>query len=125
MNSRISGLLAVLAIAAVMAVPRTSAQVAKREHPRYVVRDLGTFGGPQSRFFSEPVVESVNNRGTVVGGADTPVPDPTCFVDCNILHAFEWKRGVLTDLGTLPVAPTALPFGSMSEGSYLGSQKLV
>jgi len=120
MNSRISGLLAVLAIAAVMAVPRTSAQVAKREHPRYVVRDLGTFGGPQSRFFSEPVVESVNNRGTVVGGADTPVPDPTCFVDCNILHAFEWKRGVLTDLGTLPGGANSFALWINERGLILG-----
>jgi probable HAF family extracellular repeat protein len=121
MNSRISGMFAAMfAIAAVMAVPRTPAQDAKREHPRYVVRDLGTFGGPQSHFFSAPVVESVNNRGTVVGGADTPLPDPTCFVDCHVLHAFEWKRGVLTDLGTLPGGANSMAFWINERGLILG-----
>ena len=37
-------------------------------HPQYKLVDMGTFGGPNSYFFSDTVVESVNNQGTVVGG---------------------------------------------------------
>jgi probable HAF family extracellular repeat protein len=104
----------------VLSVAQTCGQELKAKHPHYKLVDLGTFGGPQSQFFSAPVVESVNNRGTVVGGADTPVPDPTCFVDCNILHAFEWKRGVLTDLGTLPGGANSLALWINERGLILG-----
>jgi len=52
MKLRIGGLIASLISATVFAtVPRISAQEALRERPRYVVRDLGTFGGPNSLFF--------------------------------------------------------------------------
>src|SRR5580658_9369575 len=83
----------------------SSAQERNTKQPHYIVKDMGTFGGPNSFFFSSPVVESVNNHGIVVGGADTGLPDPyapNCFADCHILHAFKWKNGFLTDLGTLP-----------------------
>jgi hypothetical protein len=63
------------------------------KQPHYVVKDMSTFGGPNSYFFSEPVVESVNNQGIVTGGADTGLSDPyapNCFVtDCHIVRAFK------------------------------------
>ena len=74
------------------------------QNPRYKLVDLGTFGGPSSTF--NDFSKTINNPGTVVGGADTPVPDPfapNCFsASCFVMHAFEWQGGVLTDLGTLP-----------------------
>ena len=74
------------------------------QHPRYKLIDLGTFGGPSST--SEDLAQVVNNRGTVVGGADTPIPDPfapdCASASCFVQHAFQWQGGVLTDLGTLP-----------------------
>src|SRR5215831_14952841 len=63
--------------------------------PRYIVKDLGTFGGPNSYYFSQPIVATLNNDGTVVGGADTTAPDPDypfCFGNaCLAVHAFRWK----------------------------------
>ena len=75
-----------------------------KPHARYKFIDLGTLGGPSSTF--EDLAKTINNHGTAVGGADTPVPDPfapDCFsASCFVQHAFQWQGGVLTDLGTLP-----------------------
>ena len=77
-----------------------------KQMPSYIVKDLGTFGGPNSYYFSQPIVATLNNDGTVVGGADTTAPDPNdpfCFGNaCLAVHAFRWKHGTLQDLGTLP-----------------------
>ena len=75
--------------------------------PRYNLVDLGTLGGPQS-YLSIPdnYAPVLNDQGTVVGSADTSTADPYpnfCFnEDCFASHAFQWKSGVLQDLGTLP-----------------------
>ena len=73
-------------------------------HRRYILKDLGTLGGPGSSvgFFAKVL----NNRGTVVGNADTSTPDPfapNCLgPNCFVQHGFKWERGIKTDLGTLP-----------------------
>jgi hypothetical protein len=41
---------------------RLTPQEHKSEHPRFVVRDIGTFGGPDSFYFSEPVGEIAGNE---------------------------------------------------------------
>src|SRR5947208_14395186 len=60
-----------------------------KEHSRYKLIDLGTFGGPSSQFYQYG--KNVNNRGAVVGGADTANPDPfapNCAVpSCFVQHA--------------------------------------
>jgi probable HAF family extracellular repeat protein len=101
------------------------------QYPHYRLVDLGTFGGPGSFYASAPVVQSVNNAGVVVGGAETPGTDPlapNCSIissNCQIVHAFEWRDGVRTDLGTLPggnnsiaywVSDSGLVFGSSDDG---------
>jgi len=53
----------------------------------YVVKDLGTLGG------AEGVAEGISDRGWVVGSANLAG-------DLNG-HAFLWRDGVMTDLGTL------------------------
>ena len=74
-----------------------------KQHPRYKLIDLGSFGGPNSTVGGE--TQSVNNRGVMVGAAETAIPDsfaPNCFSpNCLVQHAFQWKDGVLTDLGAL------------------------
>ena len=67
---------------------------------RYRLIDLGTLGGPNST--EGPQAPIVTETGSVVGVADTSIPDPLCFSDCFIGHAFRWKKGILSDLGTLP-----------------------
>ena len=83
-----------------------NAQPGEALHPRYRVVDLGTFGGPNSYYFSQPIVATLNNNGVVVGGADTTEHDPDepfCFGNaCLAVHAFRWDRGHSKDLGTLP-----------------------
>ena len=64
-------------------------------HRRYILKDLGTLGGPSSvvPFFAQ----ILNNRGTVVGGADTSIPDPYNgngfnFPSPFVQHAFKWQN---------------------------------
>ncbi len=82
---------------------------------KYKLIDVGTFGGPNS-FLNDgfpPISQDLNNRGKVVGEAETSTPDPyapNCFTsDCVVTHGFDWHEGVLTDLGTL-TGPTNSSF---------------
>jgi probable HAF family extracellular repeat protein len=67
--------------------------------PRYIAIDVGTLGGPDA-FPNEPG-RTVSNNGIVVGSATTPALNPFPQEPGNVFHAFEWKKGVMTDLGTL------------------------
>ena len=86
----------------------------QKKQPRYRLIDLGTFGGPNSTDFSSPIM---NKHGAITGGADTADLDPnypTCYNynDCFVMHAYIWRKGVLTDLG-------GLPGGFGSEGNWI------
>jgi len=76
----------------------------KREHHKYKLVDVGTFGGPESLVNdgNPPISQVLNERGTVVGIAATSTPDPyspNCLLDCVVDHAFEWRDGVLMGPG--------------------------
>lgn len=65
------------------------------KRPRYRFVDLGTFGGPDSIIpFSQRVI---NKQGTVIGDADTSVPDPfapNCAgPNCLVQQGFKWHHG--------------------------------
>jgi probable HAF family extracellular repeat protein len=110
MNSGIKGGLFAIAITlSLITTAVTSAQEKKASHHHYKFVDLGTFGGPTSGVNGEPSVQVINNRGTVVGVADTsmltPVPagyNPIGNQDFFVSHAFVWRGTRLKDLGTLP-----------------------
>ena len=84
-----------------------AAQQQVKSHARYRVVVIGTFGGPQSvSFFGQ--ARSLNDKGTLVGQADTSVPDPNypnfnplLGADPFIQHGFLWRDDQLTDLGAL------------------------
>lgn len=75
---------------------------------RYKLVDLGTLGGPIGYgSVNGDGFQLLNNSGSVVSFADTPLPDPNqayfCYdPDCYQGHAFRWKNGVRADLGALP-----------------------
>jgi uncharacterized membrane protein len=81
------------------------ATATSQDTPRYIAIDLGTLGGPDSAP-DDPGI-SITEGGIVVGSADTaaldPFPgDPGCLSSpCHVNDAFEWRGGVMTDLGAL------------------------
>jgi len=107
-------LLAALAVPARLAGQEQQQQRQQQAHHRYRFVDVGTFGGPVSYLANDPsgggaAAGVLNHRGTVVSAADTSISDPNypniclvCPADPLIFHAFQWRDGVLTDLGALP-----------------------
>jgi len=106
---------------AVFAVLATSVRLAsqeqrtelqhRKEHHRYRLVDIGTFGGPEG--FVNPDVNggnAISKRGAAVGSSATPIPKSPTSVACGgldgtlpfVFHAFKSQGGVVTDLGTLP-----------------------
>ena len=86
----------------IISLAMLSAPMMLAQHTRYKLIDIGTLGGPTSVVGS--FTQSVDNRGIVIGAADTAIPDPydpNCSVvnpeleDCLVQHAFQWQKGVL------------------------------
>jgi probable HAF family extracellular repeat protein len=112
-----------LSLCATLAIPSaSSAQEEKKEHHQYKLIDVGTFGGPSS-LFSNPDSRVINSRGTATGVADTSIPDPNCFFDCLVDHAFVWKNGVTTDLGTLPGGQSSFAYWVNDRGLIVGQSQ--
>lgn len=114
-----------MALFAALAIPVGAAPNSQpHQAHHYQLVDLGTFGGPNSFYYSEPVQRSVNNLGLVTGLADTPDADPDCAIACFgdgfVTRAFVWRDGTLVDLGVLPggynSAATAISDGGSIDG---------
>ena len=92
-----------------------------RPHMKYKLIDVGTLGGPNSAEFEFPFI---NNRGVIVGAADTALPDPNtpnCFdPNCFMIHGFVWRDGVMTDLGALPGAFNSIAIWNNNHGVTVG-----
>jgi probable HAF family extracellular repeat protein len=77
------------------------ATLSRRAMPRYVAIDLGTLGGPNT--FPNTPGRTVSENGIFVGTSETPDIYPFtqwCGDGCHVSHAFEWRNGTMTDLGT-------------------------
>ena len=116
MKNDLSLSMTTLTLLATLTIPL---HVSAQQH-HYQVIDLGTFGGPSSYLAgsnagNDAVNQVLNNRGTVAGWGDTSSLDPYAPIcsnpfpngDCFLVHAFQWRKGVLTDLGMLPGGDTS------------------
>jgi len=99
---------------------------AKLNHHDCQFLDLGTFGGPVS-YFSNGFDGILNGRGTAVGWADTSTPDPFPAFPFNpdgfVSHAFQWQKGILTDLGTLPGGVSSQALWITANGLIAGNSQ--
>lgn len=106
----------------------TGAREAKA--PRYRLIEIGTFGGPASLVFGG--TGDLNQKRTLVtSAADTALFDSNWpninpwfasggYLSLYIQHAFEWKQGVLEDLGVLSGGSSSGGFGINSHGAVVG-----
>ena len=108
-----------LIIFAISVIPRPCA--AQHQQPPYKLVILGGLGGPGS-FLQNGFDGILNDRGQLVGWADTATPDPfpdfCASADCIASHAFVWEHGHMKDLG-------ALANGVSSEAFWISSNGLV
>jgi probable HAF family extracellular repeat protein len=79
-------------------------QQQNKKQPRYTVTDLGTLGGTFA------YASGINNRGLVEG--------TSTLAGNQREHAFVWRNGVMTDLGTLG-GPSSIVFYSPNERGEL------
>jgi probable HAF family extracellular repeat protein len=114
-------------------------QASSSKHHHYKLIDVGTFPGLSiynRRVTSDGSTPTefeqvLNNKGTLVGGADTGIANPyaNCFnpfnqtVECYIQHAFVWQRGQLTDLGTLRQGVSSFAYYISDDGLIIGGSE--
>ena len=99
---RLRAIIALTFVLLMSLVPQNSARAANAQKIRYKLIDLGTLGGPISYGSVNGYgFRILNDSGSVASSADLAVP--------GLIHAFQWRDGVITDLGTLPRITTALP----------------
>jgi len=120
--------LTLLAAFSALAIPAQLAAQNNQDHnndkkqPRYKLVDIGTLGGANSGNNGESII--ANHAGTVTGFAETSTPDPNpafCFnPDCLVSHAFQWREGVLTDLGSLPGGGSSFTVSINSQEQVVG-----
>jgi probable HAF family extracellular repeat protein len=112
--------LAMLAVA-IPLVAQEQTATHSRTLSRYILKDMGTAGGPNSYIQDTP--RPVNRKGAVTGIADTTASDPfdpLCFYDCFVVHAFQWQHGALTDLGALVAGASSAPNAINASGVVAG-----
>ena len=121
--------LAAAAMVCALAAQENAAQGNGAKHHHYMFVDLGTLGGPHSYgSVNGDGFSLLNNSGVVASLADLDLPDPNqeygCYdSDCYQAHAFQWKNGVMTDFGALPVNNNSAAGSINSWGSMTGQSQ--
>jgi probable HAF family extracellular repeat protein len=138
MKSRTLTCITAMTLFAALAVPLRLAAQDNRDHNdkhhHYKLIDIGTFGGPESSVpetnFLTNGKGDLNSRGLVVGGSATPTPTTgtsnslVCGGLPFVFQAFEWQKGVVTNLGTLPGADNcSASSGINANGEIVGSSE--
>lgn len=82
--------------------PSRAAEAQSTGHARYTVVDLGTLGGASSG------ASTINNKGWVAGFSNLP--------NNQSQHAFLWRSGEITDLGTLG-GPNSVVFAALAKSN--------
>ena len=78
-------LFAALALPLHLAAQNTAKPSHHHKYHHYQIVDPGTFGGPNSSYLQGfPEGRLLNNSGTAVGSADTPLPIPSAFTSTSI-----------------------------------------
>ena len=125
---RLVSLLGVAAVAALAMTVQLTAQNNPNHHlQQYRLAQVGTFGGPNSDFFTGPGNASgnqLNSQGASVGGAQTNTTDPfspNCiWSNCLVGDALTFQNGSLTDLGALPGTNNSFSYGINDFGLVVG-----
>ena len=115
------------AIADLASTSEPSSEKAHAMHHMYKLIDLGTFGGPNS-FINCCAEPNLSKRGTVVGGADTSIPNPhganpNPLLCCEIFvnPAFKWQDGDLIELAALPGGFNGFAVSINASGVVIGT----
>ena len=119
-KAQIAAVTAVMIVAAASFSARPAAaqqSASPADGLRYRLIDLGTLGGPNSAETQE--FPYINNTGMVAGFADTATPNPG-NPEGFVFHAFRWRGGPLTDLGTLPGGVNSFAIWSNNAGTVAG-----
>ena len=82
---------------------------------RGIMQDLGTLGGDNGTAIW------LSDTGEVVGEADLPTSPLGCSGLTCTHHAFLWKKGKMTDLGTLGSDPCSRALMSNAKGQIVGT----
>jgi probable HAF family extracellular repeat protein len=142
MKSRFLMCFTAIALFVALSIPVSLAAQDNRDqrHHHYKLVDLGTFGGPQSWVFggNEVPAATLNNSGTVVGGADTSSSNPVYpnfnpfmglgnlfgYADPFVNHAFKWNEDGLIDLGVLPGGYNSFAQWISGNGLIVGASEI-
>ena len=117
-----------LALAIPAGLAAQKSQLTHSKHHHYQLVQLPTFGGPGSYFFHNGFYD-INNvailskRGAT-GDADTHAPDPFAatypWSTGYVAHTFQWRNGVMTDLGALPGGGSSMSTWESDTGLIAG-----
>ena len=83
------------------------------------LKDLGTLGGDNAGALW------INDAGDAIGYADLPPNPPGCMGLACQHHGFLWKRGVMTDLGSIGSDPCSRALSINARGQIVGGTAAV